>query len=185
MTALDELETERLRLTLWIDGSVDELFTMHADPLVARYLDADGRVYDRAKAEERIAGWQKECAEAGLGKFRMIRKADGAFIGRAGFSPFEGGPEIGYSLASAHWGQGYASEIAQGLNDWFFANRPEDAFIGFAHVDNLASRRVLEKIGMTPTHTATVAEMPHQFYLKSRPVSQDSGRTYSSREAVR
>lgn len=179
MTALHELETERLRLTLWIDGSVDELFAMHADPLVARYLDAEGRVYDRAMAEHRVAGWQKEFVESGLGKFRMIRKTDGAFIGRAGFSPFEGELEIGYSLASAHWGQGYASEIAQGLCDWFFANRQEDTFIGFAHVDNLASRRVLEKIGMQPTYTATVADMPHQFYLKSRPARQISG------EAVR
>jgi [ribosomal protein S5]-alanine N-acetyltransferase len=179
MTALHELETERLRLTLWIDGSVDELFAMHADPLVARYLDAEGRVYDRAKAEQRIAGWREEFAETGLGKFRMIRKADGAFIGRAGFSPFEGESEIGYSLAFAHWGHGYASEIAHGLSNWFFANRSEDAFIGFAHVDNLASRRVLEKIGMQPTYTATVADMPHQFYLKSRPARQVSG------EAVR
>lgn len=179
MTALHELETERLRLTPWIDGSVDELFAMHADPLVARYLDAEGHVYDRAKAEQRVAGWRKEFAETGLGKFRMIRKTDSAFIGRAGFSPFGDELEIGYSLTSAHWGQGYASEIAQGLNDWFFANRQEDAFIGFAHVENLASRRVLEKIGMQPTHTATVADMPHQFYLKSRParqISSEAGR---------
>lgn len=172
MTALHELETTRLRLTPWIDGSLAELFAMHADPLVARYLDAEGRVYDRAKAERRIAGWQKEFAEHGLGKFRMIRKADGAFIGRAGFSPYQGEPEIGYSLASSHWGQGYASEIARGLCDWFFANRPENAFIGFAHVDNFASRRVLEKIGMQPTYTATVADMPHQFYLKSKPAGE-------------
>lgn len=169
MSGLPDLETERLRLTPWSQGSVDELFAMHAHPMVARYLDAQGRVYDRAKAEQRIIGWQQEFAEHGLSKFRMVRRADGAFVGRAGFSPFNGKAEIGYSLAYEHWGQGYASEIAQALSDWFFANREEDSFIGFAHVDNAASRRVLEKIGMIPTYTGVVAEMPHQFYIKTKP----------------
>lgn len=168
MSPLDALETERLRLVPWRDELVDALWTMHADPEVARYIDAEGRVYDRAKAAARIAGWRQEYAEHGIGKFAIERKTDGAFIGRAGFSPFEGVPEIGYSLARPHWNQGYASEIAIGLRDWFFANRGEDRFIGFAHVDNAASRRVLEKIGMTETHRGSVADMPHQFYILRR-----------------
>jgi RimJ/RimL family protein N-acetyltransferase len=172
MTALHELETERLRLTPWLAGSVDELLAMHSHAMVQRYLDVEGRLYDRAKAEQRIADWREEFAELGLGKFRMVRKSDGAFVGRAGFSPFNGEAEIGYSLAYEHWGQGYASEIARGLNDWFFANRGDDSFIGFAHVDNAASRRVLEKIGMIPTHTGVVADMPHQFYVKARPAGR-------------
>jgi Acetyltransferases, including N-acetylases of ribosomal proteins len=172
MTALHELETERLRLMPWTADSVDELLAMHTHPMVQRYLDAEGRVYDRARAEQRIEGWQQEFAEHGLGKFRMVRRSDGAFVGRAGFSPFDGEAEIGYSLAHEHWGQGYASEMAQALSDWFFANREEAGFIGFAHVDNAASRRVLEKIGMAPTHTGVVAGMPHQFYVKTRPAGR-------------
>jgi RimJ/RimL family protein N-acetyltransferase len=168
MIPLHALETERLRLVPWRDELVDALWTMHANPLVARYLDAQGRVYDRAKAAERIAGWRLEYAEHGMGKFAIERKSDSAFIGRAGFSPFEGEPEIGYSLAHEHWGQGYASEIAMGLRDWFFANRADDKFIGFAHMDNAASRRVLQKIGMTETHQGVVADMPHQFYILRR-----------------
>jgi RimJ/RimL family protein N-acetyltransferase len=141
---------------------------MHANPTVARYLDAKGRVYDRAKAIERVDGWRREYADHGIGKFAIERKADGAFIGRAGFSPYEGEPEIGYSLAEDHWGQGYASEIALSLRDWFFANRPDSYFIGFAHVDNAASLRVLEKIGMIKTHQGSLADMPHQFYILRR-----------------
>jgi len=55
-----------------------------------------------------------------------------------------------------------------GLRDWFFANRADDKFIGFAHMDNAASRRVLQKIGMTETHQGVVADMPHQFYILRR-----------------
>lgn len=168
MIPLHALETDRLRLVPWRDDLVDPLWAMHADPEVARYLDAQGRVYDRAKAVERIAGWRLEYADHGIGKFAIERKSDGAFIGRAGFSPFEGEPEIGYSLAPEHWNQGYASEIALGLRNWFFANRPENHFIGFAHMQNAASRRVLEKIGMIETHQGNVADMPHQFYILRR-----------------
>lgn len=168
MSALHALETARLRLVPWRKGHVEALFAMHANPQVARYLDARGRVYDREKAEHRIKGWKQEFAQHGLGKFAVERKSDGAFVGRAGFSPFEGEPEIGYSLAEEHWGKGYASEIALGLRDWFFASRPESRFIGFAHVDNAASRRVLEKIGMVKTHLGVVADMPHQFYVLNR-----------------
>lgn len=164
------IETERLVLTTWTETAVDDVLALHSHPDVARYLDIDGKIYDRAKAEARVAGWQQDYAASGLGKQRLSRKADGQFVGRAGFSQLiPGTAEIGYSLAREHWGQGYASEIAQALSDWFFATRPNASFIGFAHRDNAASRRVLEKIGMQPTHEGIVAEMPHQFYIQYRP----------------
>ncbi len=178
MTPLHQLETERLRLRQWDESSVEPLLAMHANPLVARYLDSQGRVYDRAKAEERVAGWIAEQATHGVGKYWIARKADGAFVGRAGFSPYGGELEIGYSLAPEHWGQGYASEIASGLRDWFFGTRPEDQFIGFAHVENAASLRVLEKIGMRRTYAGIVADMPHQFFVLTREDWERNPRSY-------
>jgi [ribosomal protein S5]-alanine N-acetyltransferase len=170
MTVKIMLETERLVLGSWTETAVDELHAMHADPDVARYLDVNGKGWSREKAALRLAGWQDEYRRDGLGKHRLTRKSDGAFIGRAGFSLFgSNGAEIGYSLARHYWGNGYASEIAEALGSWFFATRQDPHFIGFAHRDNAASRRILEKIGMRPTHEGLVAEMPHQFYLKGRP----------------
>ena len=164
------LETDRLVLTTWTETGVDEVLEMHSHPDVARYLDANGKVYDRAKAEARVAEWLQEYSETGLGKHRLTLKSSGQFVGRAGFSQsITGSPEIGYTLARPHWGQGYASEIAMGLSDWFFATRNDASFVGFAHRDNAASRRVLDKIGMQPTHEGVIAEMPHQFYIKHRP----------------
>ena len=164
------LETDRLVLSTWTDTAAEELYALQADPEVSHYLFSYGDGWSVAKAGERIAGWQREYAEAGLGKQRLKRKSDGAFVGRAGFSVYgEDAPELGYTLARAHWGQGYASEIAQALSDWLFANRNDSHFIGFAHRDNAASRRVLEKIGMVATHEGIVGNLPHQFYRKDRP----------------
>lgn len=165
------LETERLVLSTWDKNGADEMFALHSDPEVNHFVVSYNHDWSLAKAAERIAIWQAEFADHGLGKQRLTRKVDGAFIGRAGFSvTSEGPPELGYSLARAHWGEGYASEIAAALRDWFFAARPDPSFIGFAHRDNLASRRVLEKIGMTETHEAEVAGGPHRFYIKQRTI---------------
>jgi len=158
------LATAHLTLTDWDDDAVDNLVAMHNDPEVQRYLDPNRFGWSREKAQSRLAGWIEERLKLGLGKFPVIRRSDGAFVGRAGFSLYEGEPEIGYSFDRPYWGQGYATEIARALRDWFFASRPEASFIGFAHVENLGSRRVLEKIGMAPTHVADVIGMPHQFY---------------------
>lgn len=162
------LETDRLRLERWTDAAVDELVALHSNPEVQLYLDRDGNTWSAEKAATRLAEWEAEFAADGLGKHRLVRRADGAFVGRAGFSTYSDAAEIGYSLVRAHWGQGYATEIARALNDWFFAERADDRFIGFAHSGNGASRAVLEKIGMAPTHTGDIAGMPHQFYEKRR-----------------
>lgn len=163
------LETERLRLEHWGADAVDELVLLHSNAEVQRYLDANGESWSREKATARLAGWQSEWRDLGLGKHRLVRRSDGAFVGRAGFSQFGDAPELGYSLVRAHWGQGYATEIARTLSEWFFATRAEDQFAGFAHTGNAASLAVLRKIGMEPTHLGEIAGMPHQFFIKRRP----------------
>jgi RimJ/RimL family protein N-acetyltransferase len=163
------LETERLRLERWTEAAVDELVLLHSDADVQRYLDIEARGWSREKAAGRLAEWEAEFAAYGLGKHRLVRREDGAFVGRAGFGRDGEVAEIGYSMVRGHWGKGYATEIARALSDWFFAGRPDTSFIGFAHSENAASRAVLEKIGMQPTHTAEIASMPHQFYEKQRP----------------
>ena len=163
------LETERLRLEHWTADAVEELLSLHGNADVQRYLDARGETWSREKAARRLGEWQTEWRELGLGKHRLVRRSDGVFVGRAGFSQFGDTPEIGYSLARNWWGQGYATEIAQALSNWFFATRHEDRFVGFTHTGNLASIAVMRKIGMEPTHVAEIAGMPHQFLIQRRP----------------
>lgn len=148
------LETERLRLTNWLPEHVEQLLALHGDPMVARYLDADGKPWPRDKAERRITLWAENFAQHRMGKLRLIRKSDGEMVGRAGFGIFEptGEPEIGYALFPSHWGQGYAFEAASGLRDWIFAETDWDHFIGLADTRNEASLKVLRRIGMVPTH---------------------------------
>lgn len=56
--------------------------------------------------------------------------------------------EIGYAVKPQFWNKGYASEAAVALMAWAKVHRPRESLVGFALPGNVASRRILEKIGM-------------------------------------
>ena len=57
--------------------------------------------------------------------------------------------EIGYHLRRDQWGQGFATEAAQACKAWGFANLSADRIISLIRPENLPSRRVAERNGMT------------------------------------
>ncbi len=173
MNGLDLFETERLVLSGWRLDQLDDLIALHGNPNVTRYLTASGAPWTRAEAEAALKTWIGLFEARKLGKLRLTRKSDGAFIGRAGFGiyPRTGEPEIGYALFEDFHGAGYATEAAAGLRDWFFTAERGDHFIGFADTRNAASLAILEKIGMEKTHVETEpGGLACQFHIYRRPV---------------
>jgi ribosomal-protein-alanine N-acetyltransferase len=166
------LETERLRLTGWRTDQLEDLVRLHGDPDIARYLSGDGHPWSEAECRDRLAVWMKDFANCGMGKLRLVRQADDVLVGRAGFGlyPLTGEAEIGYALFPQHQGHGYALEAAQGLADWLFRDTGRDHFIGFADRRNTPSLKILEAIGMAPTHVAVEPDgLECQFYRRDRP----------------
>lgn len=163
------IETARLTLSTWKAAQAADLFTLHSDPEVNTYLASYNQGWTPSAAKARMEMWMREHAQHGLGKHPVTLRENGHFIGRAGFSigP-DGQPELGYSLLRQYWGQGFAGEIAAALRDWFFATRPDQAFVAFVEIDNKASCRILEKIGMRVTGTGEINGIPHQFYRIER-----------------
>jgi RimJ/RimL family protein N-acetyltransferase len=64
-------------------------------------------------------------------------------------SPFMPCVEIGWRLAAEHWGRGYATEGARAALDFGFQRLSLDEIVSYTVPDNVRSRRVMEKIGMT------------------------------------
>lgn len=161
------LETERLRLTNWRPDQVDDLLALHGEAEITKYFSADGLPWDRAKCALRLNHWLEEFASVRMGKLRVLRKPDGEYVGRAGYSLHgpTGEPEIGYALFREFWGNGYATEAAAGLRDWIFRETDWDHFIGFADVRNQASLSVLKRIGMRVTDVRDFEGMPCQFHI--------------------
>ncbi|WP_019586318.1 GNAT family N-acetyltransferase [Deinococcus apachensis] len=162
------LTTPRLTLTTWEDGDLAQFHALHADPATMRYF-ASGP-YDEVRSAERLTDFQREQAEWGWTKWR-VQDSGGRTVGRGGFGLYDGTHrELGYLLLPELWGQGLATELAQALVAWHGAHpdsRLSRNLLGFAHADNRASRRVLEKVGFTPTHEGDWQGQPHAFYVRS------------------
>ena len=152
MSGLELLETERLVLSGWRHDQVDELVRLHGDAEISRYLSASGAPWSRQQCAEALAGYVELYETRQLGKLRATRKSDGVLVGRAGFGMHEGEPELGYALYREFWGQGYASEAALGLRDWFFDGNRGERFLGVVDVRNAASLKVLHRVGMVDTY---------------------------------
>ncbi len=163
---VEVLETQRLLLRTWRDEDLDDLVWLHSQVDVSRFLSRDGKPWTREQAADRMAGWAEEYRQFGITKLKLLHRDDGRFIGRAGFSLFAatGQFELGYSIAPEFWGQGYATEVAQSLADFFLDRKIRDHFIAFAHVDNAASLKVLEKIGMRYQHTGPMGGLLARVY---------------------
>jgi len=147
------LETERLVLRRWRDLDLDPYATMNADPEVMRYI-GDGHVHDRAEAAASLARIRQDLGTHGFGRWAVERRSDGAFAGFCGagflksFPELAGEPEIGWRLPRAMWGVGYATEAAIASRDDFFRRTPYDHLISLSQPGNVASQRIIAKLGM-------------------------------------
>lgn len=161
------LSTPRLTLTTWQESDLADFHALHADPVTMRFFLSGP--YDGAQAARRLADFREEQAGRGWTKWR-VQDVGGRTVGRGGFGLTDDGThrELGYLLARDLWGQGMATELAHALTEWHFAHpdpRLSWDLLAFAHVDNAASRRVLEKVGFTLTGERDWQGLPHAFYL--------------------
>lgn len=146
-------ETERLIIRHWQPDDADDAFTIYGDPDVTRYLAGDARdttiEQTRAWLETKVT---TQAEKAPLGLWAVEERATNHVIGHAllQYAQINGEErvEVGYALARAAWGKGYATEIAQAMLRVGFDTLNLAEIYGVVIPENTASRRVLEKIGM-------------------------------------
>jgi RimJ/RimL family protein N-acetyltransferase len=157
------LESARLRLRAWRAEDLTPLSAMMAEPEVARFLSSARAPMDRIDAWRTLALNVGHWALRGYGLFAVEEKSSGAFIGRVGAWRPEGRAEIelGWGLARAQWGRGYAQEAARAAGDWIFATQSIPRLASFIHVQNTASQKLAARLGMRPGAETLHAGMPH------------------------
>ena len=133
----------------------------------------DGQPWPPAVLQKRLEDWINDQKTLGYSKWKVCLRSSGETIGRAGFGIFAetGETELGYSFAKDFWGQGYATEAATEALRWIFEHTNLSHVIAFAAVENVGSRRVLEKIGMEFSHLGLWKGKPNAFYRYARPES--------------
>jgi RimJ/RimL family protein N-acetyltransferase len=103
----------------------------------------------------------------GFGFFAATLKTDGSFVGWLGLNrvlddpDLGGSPEVGWFIDRRHWGQGLATEGARVAVTYGFATLELDRIIARYRTDNVASGRVMEKIGMRRWQVVADREIPN------------------------
>lgn len=155
------LVTERLLLRQWREADLAPFAALNADPRVMEFFP---RPLDRAESDALAARLSAFIRERGFGFWAAERKADGAFLGFVGLNapawtaPFTPCVEIGWRLARACWGQGYATEAARAALAFGFATLGLAEIVAFTVPGNRRSRAVMERLGM---HRDPAADFEH------------------------
>ena len=161
------LETKRLLLRHFAPGDLDALFAFYSDPDVVKYIPDAPRTYEETKEElEWFLNGHPKFPELGL--WATIYRETGQFIGRCGLLPWtidgQQEVEIAFALAKAHWGQGLATEAAQGIAHYGFEQLQLSRLICVIDRDNQGSINVATKLGMLFEKEATDEYGPFLVY---------------------
>jgi ribosomal-protein-alanine N-acetyltransferase len=163
------LETQRLVLREFQFEDLDALAAILCDRETMRYYPAS---FDRAAVADWIRRNRTRYANGGYGLWAMILKSTRELIGDCGLVRQSVDAvdeiEIGYHVRRDLWNQGYASEAARACRDYGFANLKVDRLISLIRPENLASRRVAEKNGMTIWKEVTKVDLLHYVYAIKR-----------------
>jgi RimJ/RimL family protein N-acetyltransferase len=173
-TSTDALVTERLVLRRPRDSDLEGFALLCADTEVMRYIGT-GRPLDRGTSERSFALIQAHWTRHGSGLRSAICREDGEYLGFVGLavvpgrSVAGGETEIGWRLRRAAWGKGYATELGRALVGHAFSVLKVPRVVAQVEPANAASRRVLEKLGMTERGTRTAYGRPHLLYAVDAP----------------
>ncbi|WP_020386251.1 GNAT family N-acetyltransferase [Kribbella catacumbae] len=149
--------TERLLLRPFQDEDLPAWAELNTDPEVMRYLG--GKPLSRAESDAIAAGVNAQYVAEGTGFLAIERRSDGAFLGAGGLTHESWHPddfEIGWRLARAHWGHGYATEAAASWLAYAFTDLDLPRVLASTDAPNTNSIAVMKRIGMTFDHEAVL-----------------------------
>lgn len=173
-----QVHTERLILRQWRTDDRAPLAALNADPQVMACFPA---LLTRAQSDAMAECCEALIAERGWGFWALERRDTGEFIGFTGLhepaDTLSCAPcvEIGWRLASAHWGQGLAFEAAQAALTVGFERLGLDEIVAFTATGNTRSLSLMQRLGMRPAgefdHPALAEDSPlrrHRLFRLAR-----------------
>jgi RimJ/RimL family protein N-acetyltransferase len=147
-----ELTTDRLLLRRWRDSDRASFAALNADPSVTEHLTA---TLSREESDALIDRIEAAFDRLGFGLWAVEVVATGDLAGFVGLAipsfdaHFMPAVEVGWRLAREHWGRGYATEAGREAMRFGFDVAGLEQIVSFTVPDNVRSRRVMERLGMT------------------------------------
>lgn len=145
------LHTERLVLRGWREDDLEPFAALNADPRVMEFLPAP---LSRAESDAMAGRLQEHFARHGFGGWVIEVPGVAAFAGFVGLlipsyqAHFTPCVEVGWRLAHAHWGRGYATEGARAALKFGFEQLGLEEIVSFTVPANRRSWQVMERLGM-------------------------------------
>ena len=169
------VETERLILRELVADDTPSMFEMDSDAEVHRYL-GNNPLVSLTQSQEQITFIQQQYHENGIGRWAVIDKQTGNFVGWPGLKlitePLNQQTnfyELGYRFLRQYWGRGYATEAARASLLYGFDTLHLASVYSMADVQNQASNQVLLKLGFAFIEEFDFHGEPHNWYELLRP----------------
>jgi ribosomal-protein-alanine N-acetyltransferase len=135
----------------WHDSDREPFAAMSADSDVMAML----LPLDRAASDAWIARMQAHCQEHGFCQWAVEKPGEANLIGAVGLNwvphktAFTPAVEMGWRLAHAYWGKGYAREAARAVIDDAFGRLGLDEIVAYTVPANRRSWGLMERLGMS------------------------------------
>jgi RimJ/RimL family protein N-acetyltransferase len=163
-------ETPRLILRQFTEADPPLILLLNSDPEIVKYVhEPTLQTEEQAKkilVENILPQYEKK-----LGRWAIHTKEKLDFIGWCGlkYRPELDEIDLGYRLMQKAWGKGFATEAAQYTLEYGFKSLDLKLITGRAHIENIASIKVLEKIGMDFISEGIVDDCPVRTYTMANP----------------
>ena len=163
-------ETHRIILREITMEDVDGFFSLDSDPEVHKYLGTQP-VSTRSQIIDIIRSVQQQYLANGIGRWAIIDKSTGRFIGWTGFKLIKevinnrtNYYDLGYRLLREYWGQGISTEAAIASLSYGFEKLNLQEIIATVNCDNTASNKVVTKAGFQFCETFYLHGIKHNWY---------------------
>jgi [ribosomal protein S5]-alanine N-acetyltransferase len=164
------LETPRLTLRAYTPEDAPDILRLNSDADLLRFANKKPTAtLDEALAD--IAIFQQQYAENGYGRWAVILKTTGEHVGYCGLKyrnaeadPRRDFTDIGYRFERNHWKSGFATEAARACLEFGFETLHLPRIVGCAPIENKASIRVLERIGLRFYSNFLLENVPTAWY---------------------
>ena len=179
------LPTERLILRRWRQSDREPFARLNADPEVMLHFE---RTLTREESDAFVDRIEARFEERGYGLWAVERREDGAFLGFTGLAyqtfeaPFTPCVEVGWRYDKFAWGHGYATEAGREALRFGFVEANLDEIVSLTSTGNLASRRVMERIGL---HRDPAADFDHPAIPAGHPLRRHVLYRLSREEFIR
>jgi len=163
-------ETPRLFLRRFTEEDSNLIYKLNSDPEIVKYAH-EPVLENEEQAKTILTNHILPQYKLNRGRWAIHTKTNYDFIGWCGLKYIKetGITDLGYRLVKTAWGKGYATEAAQYTLIYGLRDLKIETITGMAHIENIASLKVLEKIGMKFSGEEIVEGQPVKVYSLTLP----------------